>query len=170
MKIKMMAVGILSALFMASCSPETESTEVTMDAKTFTFEDIYEGSNSATVEIDSKAMIEEQESIDSDKMESVFISGVTLTKEDSAGLSQVTSSKLQIMSESEDLPMVTVAVITEIAEDSKSVELKIIEEVDIAEYLSNGKIYLVLDANFSEDNEMEQPIDAVIKFDFRLVK
>jgi len=170
MKIKMMAVGILSALFMASCSPETESTEVTMDAKTFTFEDIYEGSNSATVEMDSKAMIEEQESIDSDKMESVFISGVTLTKEDSAGLSQVTSSKLQIMSESEDLPMVTVAVITEIAEDSKSVELKIIEEVDIAEYLSNGKIYLVLDANFSEDNEMEQPIDAVIKFDFRLVK
>ena len=170
MKIKMIAVGILSALFMASCSPETESTEVTMDAKTFTFEDIYEGSNSATVEIDSKAMIEEQESIDSDKMESVFISGVTLTKEDSAGLSQVTSSKLQIMSESEDLPMVTVAVITEIAEDSKSVELKIIEEVDIAEYLSNGKIYLVLDANFSEDNEMEQPIDAVIKFDFRLVK
>jgi len=170
MKIKMMAVGILSALFMASCSPETESTEVTMDAKTFTFEDIYEGSNSATVEMDSKAMIEEQESIDSDKMESVFISGVTLTKEDSAGLSLVTSSKLQIMSESEDLPMVTVAVITEIAEDSKSVELKIIEEVDIAEYLSNGKIYLVLDANFSEDNEMEQPIDAVIKFDFRLVK
>ncbi len=170
MKIKMIAVGILSALFMASCSPETESTEVTMDAKTFTFEDIYEGSNSATVEMDSKAMIEEQESIDSDKMESVFISGVTLTKEDSAGLSQVTSSKLQIMSESEDLPMVTVAVITEIAEDSKSVELKIIEEVDIAEYLSNGKIYLVLDANFSEDNEMEQPIDAVIKFDFRLVK
>lgn len=170
MKIKMMAVGILSALFMASCSPETESTEVTMDAKTFIFEDIYEGSNSATVEMDSKAMIEEQESIDSDKIESVFISGVTLTKEDSAGLSQVTSSKLQIMSESEDLPMVTVAVITEIAEDSKSVELKIIEEVDIAEYLSNGKIYLVLDANFSEDNEMEQPIDAVIKFDFRLVK
>ena len=170
MKTKMIAVGILSALFMASCSPETESTEVTMDAKTFTFEDIYEGSNSATVEMDSKAMIEEQESIDSDKMESVFISGVTLTKEDSAGLSQVTSSKLQIMSESEDLPMVTVAVITEIAEDSKSVELKIIEEVDIAEYLSNGKIYLVLDANFSEDNEMEQPIDAVIKFDFRLVK
>ena len=170
MKIKMMAVGILSVLFMASCSPETESTEVTMDAKTFTFEDIYEGSNSATVEMDSKAMIEEQESIDSDKMESVFISGVTLTKEDSAGLSLVTSSKLQIMSESEDLPMVTVAVITEIAEDSKSVELKIIEEVDIAEYLSNGKIYLVLDANFSEDNEMEQPIDAVIKFDFRLVK
>ena len=170
MKIKMMAVGILSALFMASCSPETESTEVTMDAKTFTFEDIYEGSNSATVEMDSKAMIEAQESIDSDKIESVFISGVTLTKEDSAGLSQVTSSKLQIMSESEDLPMVTVAVITEIAEDSKSVELKIIEEVDIAEYLSNGKIYLVLDANFSEDNEMEQPIDAVIKFDFRLVK
>lgn len=166
----MMAVGILSALFMASCSPETESTEVTMDAKTFIFEDIYEGSNSATVEMDSKAMIEEQESIDSDKIESVFISGVTLTKEDSAGLSQVTSSKLQIMSESEDLPMVTVAVITEIAEDSKSVELKIIEEVDIAEYLSNGKIYLVLDANFSEDNEMEQPIDAVIKFDFRLVK
>ncbi len=170
MKIKMMAVGILSALFIASCSTETESTEVTMDAKTFTFEDIYEGSNSATVEMDSKAMIEAQESIDSDKIESVFISGVTLTKEDSAGLSQVTSSKLQIMSESEDLPMVTVAVITEIAEDSKSVELKIIEEVDIAEYLSNGKIYLVLDANFSEDNEMEQPIDAVIKFDFRLVK
>lgn len=170
MKIKMMAVGILSALFIASCSTETESTEVTMDAKTFIFEDIYEGSNSATVEMDSKAMIEAQESIDSDKIESVFISGVTLTKGDSAGLSQVTSSKLQIMSESEDLPMVTVAVITEIAEDSKSVELKIIEDVDIAEYLSNGNIYLVLDANFSEDNEIEQPIDAVIKFDFRLVK
>jgi len=170
MKIKLITAGILSTLFMTSCSPETDSTEITMEAKTFTFEDIYEGSNSATVEMDSKAMIETQESIDSEKIESVFVSGVTLSKNDSLGLSQITSSKLQIMSESEDLPMVTVAVITEVSEDSKSVEMEIIKEVDLEEYLANGKIYLVLDANFSEDNEEEQPVEAVIKFDVRTAK
>jgi len=170
MKIKLIAAGILSTLFMTSCSPETDSTEITMEAKTFNFEDIYEGSNSATVEMDSKAMIETQESIDSEKIESVFVSGVTLSKNDSLGLSQITSSKLQIMSESEDLPMVTVAVITEVSEDSKSVEMEIIKEVDLEEYLANGKIYLVLDANFSEDNEEEQPVEAVIKFDVRTAK
>ncbi len=170
MKLKLFGAALFGVLAMSSCSVETELNEITMDSQTFLFEDIYEGSNSATIEMDSEAMIDAQESLDSKEIESIFISGVTLTKNDSIGLSEITSSKLQIMSESEDLPMVTVAVKTEVAEGVNSIELDVIDDVDLKEYMDNGKIYLVLDANFSVDNEMEQPVEAVVKFAFNTEK
>ena len=170
MKLQLIGVALIGMMAMTSCSVETELTEVAMDPQTFLFEDIYEGSNSATIEMDSDAMIQSQESLDSKEIESVFISGVTLTKNDSVGLSEITSSKLQIMSESEDLPMVTVAVKTEIAEGVNSIDLDVIDDVDLKEYMDNGKIYLVLDANFNIDNETEQPVEAVVKFAFNTAK
>ena len=170
MKLQLIGAALIGTMAMTSCSVETELTEVAMDSQTFLFEDIYEGSNSATIEMDSEAMIRSQESLDSKEIESVFISGVTLTKNDSVGLSEITSSKLQIMSESEDLPMVTVAVKTEVAEGVSSIDLDVIDDVDLKEYMDNGKIYLVLDANFNVDNEMEQPVEAVVKFAFNTAK
>jgi hypothetical protein len=74
------------------------------------------------------------------------------------------------MSESEDLPMVTVAVKTEVAEGVNSIDLDVIDNVDLKEYMDNGKIYLVLDANFNVDNETEQPVEAVVKFAFNTAK
>lgn len=170
MKLKIIALALLGSMALFSCSTETESTEVEMAAQTFVFEDIYEGSNSATVELDVASIKDSESGLEGKEVESAFLSSIVLSKNDSIGLSQITSSKLQIMSEKEDLPMVTVAVITEFAADSKSIELKVIEDVDLEEYLESGKIYLVLDANFNADNEEGQPFEAVMKFKFNTAK
>ncbi len=170
MKLKLIGAVLLGVIAFSSCSVETELTEVTMDSQTFLFEDIYEGSNSATVEMDAEAMINSQEALKGKSIESVYIAGVTLSKNDSVGLSEITSSKLQIMSESEDLTMVTVAVKTEVSEGATSLELDVIEDMDLKEYMDNGKIYLVLDANFNVDNEVEQPVEAIVKFGFNTAK
>lgn len=170
MKLQLIGAALIGMMAMTSCSVETELTEVAMDSQTFLFEDIYEGWNSATIEMDSEAMIDAQESLDSKEIESIFISSISVSKDDSVGLSQIVGSKLHIMSESEDLPMVTVAVKTEVAEGVNSIELDVIDDVDLKEYMDNGKIYLVLDADFSVDNEMEQPVEAVVKFAFNTAK
>jgi hypothetical protein len=162
--IKKGFLGILLGFSLVSCSVETETTELVIESQTFTFEDIYEGSNSATIELDMAALTGANENITGKDIERAFISSVKLTKNDSVGFADISSTKLQLMGEGENTPMVTVGINNEVDGLSKDVSLEIIQDVDLTEYIKGGKVYLILDGNFKADNEEYQDVKATITF------
>lgn len=154
----------IAAFAFASCSVVTESTELSLETQTFTFEDIFEGPNSATVEVDLKPLMEANENLKGKEIEGASIKSIVLMKEDSLGFSEISSAKLQVMADGEETPMVAAGVNTSIDGSSKEVTLDIMDEVELEEYLKEEKIYLILDGNFAEDSDEYVDVKAKIIF------
>ena len=173
MKLKhlktLLAISI-TTLILASCSVVTESTELSLESQTFTFEDIFEGPNSATVEVDLKSILDANEQLKGKEIEAANISSIVLMKNDSLGFSEITSAKLQVMADGEETPMVATGVNTSIDGSAKEVSLDIIDEVELEEYVKEGKIYFILDGNFAEDSDEYVDVDVKITFNIETEK
>ena len=140
-KFKLTLLTLILGTFSVSCSVETDSNELELGVQTFTFEDIYEGSNTSTIEVDVNSIIVSDEALSGKEIESVSIASITLMKEDSVGLGEISSSKMQIMGDGEDTPMVMVGVNSSMEGASSSAELDLLEEVDFDEYIHQKNLY-----------------------------
>jgi len=163
--------GVIIAIAISSCSVATVDNELSVPNQTFSFEDVFEGSNTAnSIELDLNPIISAEEKLKGKEVESVNVKSITLTKNDSIGFSEISSVKMQVMGDGEDAPMLTVGVLNKVDSLSKSIELEIVDEVELEEYIEAGKIYLILDGDFKPECEEYQDVDASINFNVKTVK
>ena len=164
------AKGILLAIVMgvgiSSCSVATKTVEVEVDNQTMVFEDIYEGGNESSITLSVADLLGAD--VDLDKIEGATIKSIIVSKKDSLGLSEINEAKLQLLGESQDLTMVTVGVAGSIEAGSKEIDLSILDEVEVAKYLKEDNVTIVLDLTYVKDQEIPQTYEVGIKFDLEM--
>lgn len=164
--INTIVVAVALGIGVSSCSVATKSLEVESASQTFTFEDIFSDGNEASVTLPVKELLDNK--AEAGNIEEAEIKSITVSKNDSIGLSEINSAKLHLMGESEELTMVTVGVATSIEEGANSVTLKIMDDVDVSKYLKADNVTLVLDVNYLNDNENNQDYEVGINFDLEM--
>ena len=162
--------GFVIALTMLSCSVATESKELEVPSQTFSFEDIYEGGNEATIVLNMKELISSAKDIGIESIEDASMKSITLTKDDSVGFGDIVGAKFMLSADNEDIEMVTVGMLTEIEAGAKTITLSLMDNVELGEFLKEENVYLTMDANFNKDLEEVQKINAGIKFDVGVEK
>ncbi len=168
MKINFVKGLLLAATLgvgLSSCSVATKTVEAEVATQTLLFEDIYEGGNEKSITLNVAEMLGD---VDITKIEGATIQSILVSKKDSLGLSEINEAKVQLLGESEDLTMVTVGVSGEIKEGSQEIELSILDEVEIAKYLKEENVTLVLDLTYIKDQEVPQNYEVGIKFDLEM--
>jgi hypothetical protein len=164
--IKTVFIAVALGTSISSCSVATKSVEAESAKQTFKFEDIYSDGNESSLTISVKDFLDNK--VEAENIETAEIKSITVSKNDSIGLSEINSAKLHIMGESEELTMITVGVATSIEEGAKSVTLKIMDDVDVSEYLKAENVTLVLDVNYLNDNENTQNFEVGINIDLEM--
>lgn len=173
-KKKPMKIEFIKSLFIAvalgagisSCSVATKSVEVESASQIFQFEDIYSEENTASLTVIVTDLLSNK--VEIGNMESAGIQSITLSKNDSIGLSEINSAKLHIMGEK--LPILTVGLITSIDEGAKSVTFEILDDLEIEDYLKAENITLVLDVNYLNDNDNSQKFEVGINFGLEMIE
>lgn len=164
--IKFVLAIVFLGTVISSCSVATETVEVEVATQTLSYEYIMEGSNEMSVTLNVAEMLGEGVTIDD--IEEATINSITIKKNDSLGMSEINQAKVQLMGESEDLTMITVAVSDSIVATAKEVNLSILDEVEIAKYLKEDNVTIVLDLSYIKDQDMEQDYDVHIKFNLEV--
>ena len=164
--IKSLFIAVAFGAGISSCSVATKSVEVESALQTFQFEDIYSDGNTASLTVVVSDLLSNKAEIAN--IESAGVKSITLSKNDSVGLSEINSAKLHIMGE--ELPILTVGLITSIEEGVKSVTLEIIDDVEISDYLKDESVTLVLDVNYLNDNENTQKFEVGINFGLEMIE
>lgn len=157
---------VLLGVAISSCSVATDTKEVEVAKQTLSYEYIMEGSNEMAVTLNVAEILGADIAIDD--IHEATIKSITIKKNDSLGMSEINQAKVQLMGESEDLTMVTVAVSDSIISTSKEVSLSILDEVEVAKYLKEDNMTLVLDLSYIKDQDLEQDYDVFIKFNLEV--
>ena len=167
--LKSIILGSTLLVALGSCSVATETVEFEAPVQTFEFEDIYEGGgNTATVEINMKELLAANESLSQDNMESAVLKGFTVSKNDSLALSELKGIKISLMCD--ELDMIDVALKTGMTETGNTVELEILKDVDVSEYLSKDIVYVIMDTDYAVDKETIEKFEVGINFGIEVEK
>lgn len=162
--------SIIAAMFLgaviSSCSVATVTEVVEVEKQTLTYEYIMEGSNEMSVTLNVSEMLGEGVTIDD--IEEASINSIIIKKNDSLGLSEINEAKVQLLGESEDLTMVTVAVSDSILATDKEIELTVLDETEIGDYLKEENVTVVLDLSYINDQDLEQDYDIYIKLNLEV--
>ena len=157
-------LAITTLVAMNSCSVATDNIEVEQKNQTFEFEDVM-----TQVDINSETTFYATEGVTSENIQKATITSIELSKNDSLSFSEVESIAVSIMSD--DIDMVSVALLNPIPEGSKTISLEFAEEVDIAPFIKAGDFYLIMDAGFkNEDFSISKKMDATIKYNIEVSK
>ena len=167
--LKSIILGSTFLLALGSCSVATETVEFEAPSQTFEFEDIYEGGgNAATVESNMKELLASDETLSKDNIESAILKGFTVSKNDSLGLSEVRGIKISLMCD--ELDMIDVALKSGMSETGSTVELEILKDVDVSEYLAKDIVYVIMDTDYTVDKESIEKFEVGIKFGIEVEK
>ena len=164
--IKSLFIALAIGVGVSSCSVATETVEVEVAKQTLAFEYITEGGNEMSVTLNVAEML--GAGINVENIEEASIKSITVMKNDSIGLSEINEAKLQLMGESEDLTMVTVGVADSIPAGATDVTLSIMDEVEVAKYLKEDNLTIVLDLTYIKDQDLLQNYEVGIKFDLEM--
>ncbi|MDB4089393.1 hypothetical protein N9544_07185 [Flavobacteriales bacterium] len=164
--IKTLFIATVFGLGISSCSVATETVEVEVAKQTLAFEYITEGGNEMAVTLNVAEML--GSGIDVENIETATIKSITVMKNDSIGFSEINEAKLQLMGESEDLTMVTVGISDSIVATDKEIVLSIMDEVEVAKYLKEENLTIVLDLTYLKDQDLLQTYEVGIKFDLEM--
>jgi hypothetical protein len=165
---KSLVVGSAILVGVASCSVATDTVELEAPNQSFTLEDIFEGGNTASTELNVADLLAANSSITEENLEDALFKSVTISKMDSLGLSQIRGIKLSIMSD--NLPTIAVANKDNLDGSKNTLDLDVLKDVELVDYLKEETIYLILDVDYNADLEEIQNIEAGIKFDIEVEK
>ena len=148
----------LPLLFLSSCGKGSKTQVVNLNDLEFNFEGpLYEGPNTAQYawKVDLKSLLKDQHT------EGMKIKGAKLLVaeiseedcEDCYGFDEIKSLVLSFASNNKDISMQEVALLNPIAADKNLQNLNVSGEAELTDFLNESDVYIVLDANVTEDIE-----------------
>jgi len=150
--------AVLPLLFLSACGKGSKSQVVSLNDLAFSFEGpLYEGPNSGQYawKVNLKELLKDQYS-EGMKIKGAKILAAEVNEtecEDCYGFEQIKSLVLSFASNNKEIPMQEIALLNPIASDKKTQVLNVSGEADLTAFLNESDVYIVLDADITEDIE-----------------
>lgn len=148
-------VGIvaISAFMIASCSGPGEVHEYAITDLEFSLEGpLFAGPNGGQAEINiDLAEVLGDAYVEGMRISDASVKSATVHPNDSMGFAQVNSFVMSFASDNEDVAMQEAAVKNPLDAGSDVAELNVSPEAELGEIMADGKVYVVLDVDLSED-------------------
>lgn len=149
---------VLPLLFLSSCGKGSKTQVVSLNELEFNYEGpLYEGPNTGQYawKVNLKDLLKDQYS------EGMKIKGAKILAseirdedcEDCYGFDVIKSLVLSFASNNKEIPMQEVALLNPIDADKNTQSLNVSGEADLTDFLNENDVYIVLDADITEDIE-----------------
>lgn len=160
--------AVLPLLFLSACGKGSKSQVVSLNDLEFNFEGpLYEGPNTGQYawKVNLKELLKDQYSegmkiksakilaAEVNEIECESDTEITEDIEDQIcyGFEQIKSLVLSFASNNKEIPMQEIALLNPIAADKKTQVLNVSGEADLTAFLNESDVYIVLDADITED-------------------
>jgi len=151
--LRTIGIAAISIFMVASCSGPGEIHEYSVNDLEFSLEGpLFAGPNSGQAEI----LIDLSEALGEGYVEGMSIrdarlTSATVVSNDSLGFANINAFIVSFASDNEDVSMQEAAVKNPIDASLTSESLNVAPEAELGEIMSDGKVYVVLDADLAED-------------------